>query len=164
MEPTPELFREVLGRLAAGVTVVTTLDAAGEPRGLTATAVSSVSLDPPLVLVCAGRDSHTCEAIRSSGRYALNFLHSGAPDLSDRFAAANERKFDGVDWREGPYGLPLLHACLAWLECAVESEVEAGDHTIFIARVLAAAVERAESEPLVHYRGQYRILREGSGS
>ncbi len=164
MEPTPELFRDVLGRLAAGVTVVTTIDTAGEPRGLTATAVSSVSLDPPLVLVCAGSDSKTREAIRSSARYALNFLHSGAPDLSERFATANERKFEGVEWREGPHGLPLLRACLAWLECAVESEVEAGDHTIFIGRVLAAAVESAESEPLVHYRGRYRILREGSDS
>lgn len=156
---TPELFRDVVGRLAAGVTVVTTRDAAGNPRGLTATAVCSVSLEPPLVLVCAGRDSHTCEAIRASGRYALNFLSSDARHLSDRFASAGEGKFEGVDWSEGPHGTPLLDGCLGWVECDVERTLDAGDHTIVLGRVTAVSLETTDGEPLVHFRGRYRTLR-----
>lgn len=163
MEMTPELFRDALGRLAAGVTVVTTRDAAGEPRGLTATAVCSVSLDPPLVLACIDRDSLTGEAIRSSRRYALNFLHFQGRDLSKRFASAGDGKFDGLVWSEGSHGCPVLADCLTCVECEVEREVDAGDHTIFVGRVLHLALEPSDLEPLIHYRGRYRTLRDESG-
>ena len=160
MERTSELFRDVLGRLASGVTVVTTRDNAGEPRGLTATAVCSVSLEPPLVLVCIGRDSQTCQAIPDAGRYALNLLSSNGRDLSDRFAAAGEGKFGGVAWHDSPRGCPLLDGCLGWVECDVERQLEAGDHTIFVGRVVDMAIEQPEGEPLIHFDGRYRSLRD----
>jgi 3-hydroxy-9,10-secoandrosta-1,3,5(10)-triene-9,17-dione monooxygenase reductase component len=155
MELTPEIFRDVLGRLAGGVSVVTTVDSDGRPRGCTATAVCSVSLEPPLVLVCVSREASTRGAIRSAGRYALSFLDADARSMSERFASAEEGKFDGVPWNESALGCPLLPHTLAWVECEVEREVDGGDHTIFIGRVVSGAVERPDGEPLVHFRGRY---------
>ncbi len=154
----PRIFREVMGRLAGGVTVVTALDDDRTARGFTATAVCSVSLDPPLVLVCVGRESQTPSAIRATGRYALNFLCSDDVATSDRFAANEGSKFDGVEWAAAPAGSPLLPGILAWVECEVERDVEAGDHTVFIGRVTAAAVERADQDPLVHFGGSYHSV------
>ena len=158
MQVTPQVFREVMGRLAGGVTVVTALGVGHEPHGFTATAVCSVSMDPPLVLVCVGREAHTPRAIRSSGRYALNLLHSGDASASDRFAGSGEHKFEGVEWRAAPDGSPLLPDVLAWLECDVEQYVEAGDHTIFIGRVSAGSVDRPDAVPLIHFGGRYHIV------
>ena len=158
MQVTPQVFREVMGRLASGVTVVTALGAGHEPHGFTATAVCSVSMDPPLVLVCVGREAHTPRAIRASGRYALNFLHSGDASASDRFAGSGEHKFEEVEWRPAPDGSPLLPDVLAWLECDVERYVDAGDHTIFIGRVLAGSVERPDAAPLIHFGGRYHTV------
>jgi flavin reductase (DIM6/NTAB) family NADH-FMN oxidoreductase RutF len=153
-----ETFREVMGCLAGGVTVVTARDAEGDPRGFTATAVCSVSLDPPLVLVCVGRDAHTLEAIRASGRYALNFLRSGDTPNSDRFAGSEGPKFQGLEWAAAPSGSPLLPGALAWVECEVEQEVEAGDHTVFIGRVTQGRVEPPDGAPLVHFGGRYHTV------
>lgn len=158
MSLTPGTFREVMGRLAGGVTVVTALDGDGHPRGFTATAVCSVSLDPPLVLVCVAREARTPAAIREAGRYALNFLCSGDASSSDRFAASEGSKFEGVDWAAAPGGAPLLSGVLAWVECEVEFDVEAGDHTIFVGRVTAAEVEMANESPLVHFGGRYHTV------
>jgi len=145
MQVTPQVFREVMGRLAGGVTVVTALGVGHEPHGFTATAVCSVSM-------------HTPRAIRASGRYALNLLHSGDASASDRFAGSGEHKFEGVEWRAAPDGSPLLPDVLAWLECDVEQYVEAGDHTIFIGRVSAGSVERPDAVPLIHFGGRYHIV------
>lgn len=153
-----ETFRQVMGRLAAGVTVVTAKDADGGPRGFTATAVCSVSLDPPLVLVCVGRDAHTLNAIRASGRYALNFLRSGDTPTSDRFAGSEGPKFEGIEWAAAPGGSPLLPGTLAWVECEVERKVEAGDHAVFIGRVTEARVEPPDGAPLVHFGGLYHTV------
>ncbi len=158
MQVTPPVFKEVMGRLAGGVTVVTALGVGHEPHGFTATAVCSVSLDPPLVLVCIEGKAHTPGAIRASGRYALNFLHSGDASASDRFAGSGEHKFVGVEWRAAPDGSPLLPDVLAWLECDVERYVDAGDHTIFIGRVSAASVERPDATPLIHFGGRYHTV------
>ena len=155
MPLTQQVFRQVMSRLAGGVTVVTTLDSAHEPHGFTATAVCSVSLEPPLVLVCVEREAHTPGAIRASGRYAVNFLHSDDASASDRFAGSGEHKFAGVEWSAAPNGSPLLPGVLAWLECDVEQDVDAGDHTIFIGRVSAGNVERPDAAPLIHYCGRY---------
>lgn len=158
MGVTPELFREVMGRLGGGVTVVTSTDPTGEPRGLTATAVCSVSLDPPLVLACIGSDSLTGEAVRASGRYALNLLSSDGRSLSELFASTSLEKFEHVAWIEGSNGCPLLAGCLASAECSVESALDAGDHTIFVGRVTAGSVEAPAGDPLVYFRGAYRSL------
>ena len=158
MSLEPEAFREVMGRLAGGVTVVTALGGDGRPRGFTATAVCSVSLVPPLVLVCVGADAATPGAIREAGRYALNFLRSEDTATADRFAGSKGTKFEGVEWVAAPGGSPLLPGGLAWVECTVENEVEAGDHTIFIGRVAAAAIESAQEPPLVHFGGRYHTV------
>jgi len=153
-------FRDVMGRLAGGVAVVSALDAGSRPRGLTATAICSVSLDPPLVLACVGREAQTLTAIRASGRYALNFLESGDRSLADRFAAPDGPKFEGVEWTPAPGGCPVLRQSLAWVECQVEEEVEAGDHAIFIGLVTTARVEREGASPLVHFVGRYHTVTE----
>jgi len=158
MSLATETFREVMGRLAGGVTVATAQHADGGPRGFTATAVCSVSLDPPLVLVCVGRDAQTLKAIRASGRYALNFLRSGDTANSDRFAGSGEPKFEEFEWAAAPGGSPLLPGTLAWVECEVEREIEAGDHAIFIGRVTEARVEGPDGAPLVHFGGLYHTV------
>ena len=147
-----------MGRLAGGVTVVTALDADGFPSGFTATAVCSVSLEPPLVLVCVGREGHTLKAISDSGRYALNFVSSGGQETSSRFAGSGMTKFEGVEWTAAPGGSPVLPEVLAWVECQVEQAVEAGDHTVFIGRVTEGRMESPESDPLVHFGGRYHTV------
>ncbi len=158
MSVSPAAFREAMGHLAGGVTVVTATNAAGEPHGFTATAVCSVSLDPPLVLVCVGLQGKTLGAIRESGRYALNFLHQGGTDSSARFSGSDERKFAELDWSFAPGGSPLLADALAWAECVVEREIEAGDHVIFIGRVSSAEGARTDGNPLVHFKGRYHTI------
>jgi flavin reductase (DIM6/NTAB) family NADH-FMN oxidoreductase RutF len=155
MTVSAERFRDVLGCLAGGVCVIATREPEGRPRGLTATAVCSVSLDPPLVLVCLSSGSHTHDAITASGVFAVTFL--GAPDSSvaDRL-------------REMATGAPVLEAGLGYCDCVVVKEVAAGDHTVFIGRVEAAGIsERAEGyvAPLLHYRGTYLMAADtGRGS
>lgn len=159
MSVSPDRFRSAMGHLAGGVTVVTTLNGEGEPCGFTATAVCSVSLDPPLVLVCAGTRGQTLGAIRESGRYALNFLHEDALPTSVRFSGADDRKFEGLGWAPAPAGSPLLEDALAWVECSVEQEIEAGDHVIFIGKVMAAHAGSEPRSALVHFRGRYHAAR-----
>jgi flavin reductase (DIM6/NTAB) family NADH-FMN oxidoreductase RutF len=151
-------FREAMGCLAGGVTVVTTRDEHGAPRGFTATAVCSVSLEPPLVLMCVGHEGQTLEAIRASGTWALNFLRNDGAEASGHFAGTIERKFEGVAWTPAPAGSPLLAGAVAWVECSAQREVEAGDHTIFIGRVTDARVEEPGEMPLVHFGGRYHTL------
>jgi flavin reductase (DIM6/NTAB) family NADH-FMN oxidoreductase RutF len=158
MQIEPGTFREVMGRLAGGVAIVTAQGADGEPRGFTATAVCSVSLDPPLVLVCVGLGAHTGPAIRAAGRYALNFLPSTDTARADRFAGSEESKFEGVDWVPAPGGSPIFAGALAWLECDVEQEVEAGDHMVFIGRVTGARLGLSNGAPLVHFGGRFHTV------
>jgi flavin reductase (DIM6/NTAB) family NADH-FMN oxidoreductase RutF len=156
-------FKRALARLAGGITVITALDREGSPAGLTATSVCSVSLDPPLVLVCIGTGSRTHEAIAASGRYAINVLGAEHRSLSERFAGTGEHKFDGLSWEAGGSGLPLLPGAISTCECVVERTVPAGDHTIFIARVVAtAATGEEEAMPLLWYLGVHRGLADGN--
>ena len=137
---------------------MTTCDAAQRPTGLTASAFSSVSLDPPLVLICVDHKSNSFPHLRDSGKFAINILHCDHESLSRRFASSRiDNKFDGVAYRVSTLGLPLLDTALATLECqTVNAHVE-GDHTIFVGRVEAVTV--GDGEPLVYYRGRYHRLR-----
>jgi flavin reductase (DIM6/NTAB) family NADH-FMN oxidoreductase RutF len=150
-------FRDALGRWASGVTVVTSRS--GERvHGMTVSAFSSVSLDPPLVLVCADKDSDTCTLIAESGVFAVNILARGQDELSQRFAAqGNEaRRFDGLAVERAVTGAPLLRG-LASLDCTLVGTHDAGDHVIYVGRV--EALRRfADGEPLLYYRGAYRTL------
>jgi len=149
-------FRRILGHFATGVTVVTTCGGEGQPTGLTASAFTSVSLDPPLVLVCVDHTSQTYPSLLERGRFAVNVLARDQQEVSRRFASTRLDKFDGVPHRISALGLPLLDGALAHLECVtVRTHVE-GDHTIFVARVERAA--GGSGEPLLYYRGRYDRL------
>jgi flavin reductase (DIM6/NTAB) family NADH-FMN oxidoreductase RutF len=155
---SPDDFRNVLSHFASGVTIVTTCDADQRPTGLTASAFSSVSLDPPLVLICVDHKSNSFPHLQGSGKFAINILHREHENLSRRFASSKiDNKFDGVEFRLGALGLPLIDEALASLECrTVNAHVE-GDHTIFVGRVESITV--GTGEPLVYYRGRYHRLR-----
>ncbi|MDT8437134.1 MAG: flavin reductase family protein [Gemmatimonadota bacterium] len=157
-------FRHALAELAGGVVLVTATGEDGRGHGCTATSVCSVSLSPPLVLACLTRDSATREAIRATGRFALNLLAAGQEDLSDRFARAAADKFDGVAHRPGTLGVPLVDGCLAACECEVERTVAAGDHDVVIGRVVRAEAGSAVGrKPLVWFRRGYADTREPDG-
>ncbi|MFO7588524.1 MAG: flavin reductase family protein [Gemmatimonadota bacterium] len=162
--PVPEAeFRRTLAELAGGVVVVTSRGPGDAPLGLTATSVCSVSLAPPLVLACVSGESATGQAIRASGRFALNFLAEGQRSLASRFAVPGVRKFEELGHRRGELGLPLLDGCLATCECTLERTVEAGDHAIFIGRVVAARAAEDGAAPLLWFRRGYGRLAPHSG-
>ncbi|MBU6282011.1 flavin reductase family protein [bacterium] len=150
-------FRRVLGHFATGVTVVTTLDAEGKPAGLTANAVSSVSLDPPLVLVCVDKKAETAACFAASGVFTVNILSEEQEGLSRRFAKSGPDKFSGVGFHAGGNGAPVLEGALARIECRIRQSVEAGDHVIHIGLAEAIGVE-GELDPLLYFRGGYRNL------
>lgn len=155
-------FRHVLGHLAGGVAVVTSLDAEGEPRGLTATAVCSVSLEPPLVLVAVARTSDTHAGLAASGIYAVHLLSAGQEELAVRFAGDDPAKFRGLEVRTGETGAPLLEAVPGYLDCRVVREVAAGDHTVFIGQVEDARMREEDGHrPLVYHAGRYGTLADG---
>jgi flavin reductase ActVB len=156
MALTPTEFRTALRCFAAGVTVVTTRDQDGRPSGLTASAFTSVSLDPPLVLVCVDHAATAHPDFRAHGWFAVNVLRREQETLSRQFAESGGDKFQDVPFHEGRTGLPLLDGALAALECEVVDAHEAGDHTIFIGRVEAATI--SGGRPLVYFHGGYHGL------
>jgi flavin reductase (DIM6/NTAB) family NADH-FMN oxidoreductase RutF len=162
MALTPTEFRTALRCFAAGVTVVTTRDREGCPSGLTASAFTSVSLDPPLVLVCVDHAATAHPAFRTHGWFAVNVLCREQEALSRRFALSGGDKFQGVPWHEGRTGLPLLDGALATIECQLVEGHEAGDHTIFIGRVEAVSV--GGGRPLVYFHGAYHGLLADGGT
>jgi len=141
--------------------VVTTWDAAGHPTGLTASSFTSVSLDPPLILVCVAHTSQSYQALHTHGRFAVNVLNREHEQLARRFASstAAAEKFEGTKYRPGALGLPVLENALAEIECTTVHVYPAGDHTIFVGRV-EAAESRGDSglEPLLYYRGKFHRL------
>jgi flavin reductase (DIM6/NTAB) family NADH-FMN oxidoreductase RutF len=151
-------FRRVLGHFAAGVTIVTTVGDDGKPYGLTATAVTSVSLEPPLVLVCVDKRSDSHPHFHTSQVFAVNLLAADHEPLSRRFAVSGGDKFDGLAMRRGSTSAPLLADALGYIECRTVNVIDAGDHTIFLGQVEAA--DAREGEPLVYFRGAYRQISE----
>lgn len=150
-------FRRVMGHFATGVTVVTTLDAEGRPCGLTANAVSSVSLDPPLVLICVDKKAETAACFTASGVFTVNVLSEAQEGLSRRFAKSGPDKFTGVGFRTGSNGAPVLDGVIARIECRIRQSVDAGDHTIHVGEAGEIGVE-GELDPLLYFRGGYRNL------
>jgi flavin reductase (DIM6/NTAB) family NADH-FMN oxidoreductase RutF len=152
-------FRHAMGHFATGVTVVTSVDPAGDPVGTTANAVTSLSLEPPLLLVCFDLGSLTLQAIRSHGAFAVNVLADRHQHLSANFARRGvSAAWDGVRHQPGPTGTPRLDEALAVLECTVEHYLPGGDHEIVIGRVRHAVVSEDGASPLVFYRGSYVSL------
>jgi 4-nitrophenol 2-monooxygenase / 4-nitrocatechol 4-monooxygenase, reductase component len=157
----PDEFRRLLGHFATGVTVVTTCDADARPTGLTVSAFASLSLDPPLVLVCVDHKSQTYPALRERGHFVVNVLTAEQQDVSRRFASTRLDKFDGIPYRPSTRGLPLIEAALAHMECVTVSTYAGGDHTIFVGRVEGATF--GTGHPLLYYRGQYHRIEGGPG-
>ncbi|MGI9038339.1 MAG: flavin reductase family protein [Gemmatimonadota bacterium] len=152
-------FRVAMSRLAAGVSIVTALNAEGRPCGMTATAVCSVSLEPPLVLASLSNGSATLAAVEETGQFALNFLGRGEEALARRFAGLTAEKFDGVAWESGITGSPVVPDALAVCECELDRAVLAGDHTVCIGRVVRIAVnDGVPNDPLIYFCGAYSAL------
>jgi flavin reductase (DIM6/NTAB) family NADH-FMN oxidoreductase RutF len=152
---TPEEFRDVMGYFASGVTVITALHD-GTPYGTTASAISSLSLEPPMLLICMNKESETGRAVAASGRFAVNILGEHQPDAAVRFAAKGGDKFEGVAVEPGQWGEPLLADSLAQLECRVVEEVTGGTHKVFMAEVERASAR--PGAPLAYWRGRYGRL------
>ncbi len=152
-------FRRALGCFATGVTIIT-LDDNGEVHGMTANAFTSVSLDPPLVLVCVDHKARTHAHLHARKRFGVNVLAEGQRAVSDYYARAErshaEAEEAGASFDRTPHGTPVLHDALAYLECRLETVYEAGDHSIFIAEVEDVVV--CDGDPLLFFRGKYRNI------
>ena len=155
----PAQFRQLLGRFATGVTVLTTRDPDGRPIGMTASSVASVSLRPPLVLVSVDKANDMHGALRTAQRFVLNVLAADQAALSRRFALDHPDRFEGISYRETKHGMPVLEGVLASIECEKQGEAPGGDHTVFFGLVTGGAV--TDRSPLLYYRGGYAGLQGG---
>lgn len=156
--PTPEAFRTVMSRFATGVTVMTTMADDG-PHGMTANAVSSVSLEPLLVLVCVERDTSMCELVADTGVFGLSILAEDQRELSDRFAdpdrPSGRAQFEDLALHRATTGSPLLPGSLAWIDCRVWATYDGGDHLIVVGEVVDLEVSESEEDALVYFRSAY---------
>lgn len=146
-------FRAALGRFASGVTVVTTSDASGYPHGITVSAFCSVSLSPPLVLICIEKSAGSHYAFREKGFFVVNVLRESQQHYSDWFASYLPDKFAKIEFYKNGDGIPVLKNTLASLECRVINAHDEGDHTIFIGQIEEAIVN--DGKPLIYFHGRY---------
>jgi|YelNatPaOPRAMG01_1025707.scaffolds.fasta_scaffold03101_8 flavin reductase (DIM6/NTAB) family NADH-FMN oxidoreductase RutF len=149
-------LRRVMGHFATGVTIITTRASNGELHGLTANAFSSVSLTPPLVLVCVDKKSESYPCFDESKVFTVNILGDDQEMLSRKFAVSGGDKFQGVAYRLGANGAPILEGALAYLECSIVEAYPGGDHTVYLGEVQEA--ETREGKPLLFFRGGYRSI------
>jgi flavin reductase (DIM6/NTAB) family NADH-FMN oxidoreductase RutF len=147
-------FRTSMGQFCTGVVIATgCLD--GEPAGFAAQSFSSLSLDPPLVALCPGKTSTSWPKLRDSGSFCINILAAHQKPVCDVFAQTGIDKFASLDWEAGTTGSPILAEVIAYIDCELEAEYEAGDHTIAVGRVRDFKIFNAESAPLLFFRGGY---------
>ncbi|MBY0492381.1 MAG: flavin reductase family protein [Gemmatimonadaceae bacterium] len=151
-----DLFRAVLGRFASGITVITAAAPDGTPHGMTVSAFSSLSLEPPLILACIANDATMAPLLNQCASFTVNILSSQQEALSRRFAGPLDDRFAGVGYTTGELGNPVLEDVLAWLECRLVARHPAGDHTIMVGQVEHAGVR--DGRPLLYYRGGYAQL------
>jgi (E)-2-((N-methylformamido)methylene)succinate hydrolase len=149
-------FRRACGRFTTGIAIAGALDPHGVPHGLTINSFTPVSLDPPLALICIAHSAMSREVFAAAPNFALSLLREDAQALSERFARKGHDRFDGLEWRPGENGAPLLPGALAEIECVVRRRLEAGDHDILLGEVTRA--ETHAGEPLVYFGGHYRRL------
>lgn len=161
----PAELREAMGLFATGVTVITSIGADGEPVGTTANAVTSLSLDPPLVLVCFDLKSATLAAIRGHGAFAINVLGQRQHQLSTNFAKRGlAAVWDEVRHQRGPTGSPRLSDVIAVIECTLENRFPGGDHEIVIGRVRHVETTSKGATPLLFFRGKYASIEPGTAA
>lgn len=149
----PAALRRTLGAFMTGVTVVTARDGDGRPRGLTANSFTSVSLEPPLVLICIGTAAASCAVFQTAASFAINILAEDQVETSSLFASKRPDKFEMVDWTQIRNGTPVLDANLAWLDCDVHERQLLGDHLVLVGRVVDFG--RGAGRPLGFFGGAY---------
>ncbi|MBI1792322.1 MAG: flavin reductase family protein [Acidobacteria bacterium] len=154
---SPQDLRRACAQFATGITVVTVLDPEGTPHGMTANSFTSVSLDPPLVLVCVDYRTRLLGYLQPGVAFGVNVLGEDQQDLSAQFARSGQDRFNGVEWITGETGVPLFPGVLAALECMVARAVEGGDHAVLIAEVMR--VSWTEGRPLLYFNSSYQALR-----
>lgn len=152
----PDAFRDACAQFATGVAIATVAAPDGSPHGLTVNSFTSVSLQPPLILVCIDYGCSILSYFQINSHFAINILNDAQRDLSVRFAMQPEGRFDGVEWNSGISGTPLIADCLAQFECAVDKMISAGDHTVLIGRVLKVLSD--SGQPLLYFNRAYRKL------
>ena len=152
-------FRNTMGLFATGVTVVTA-QYRHQRRGMTANSFASVSLHPPLLLVCVDHSASMLPILEVAETFAVNILAADQRAASDAFARHGESEavMNGVPFHDGPAGSPILEGVLGWAECRVEERYSGGDHTILVGRVESIAIERPDDDPLLFFSGGYRSL------
>jgi flavin reductase (DIM6/NTAB) family NADH-FMN oxidoreductase RutF/pimeloyl-ACP methyl ester carboxylesterase len=150
-------LRDAMGCFATGVTIITAHGADGKPIGLTANSFTSVSLDPPLLLVCIANNAGSAETLRAAESFAVNVLQIGQQPVSNLFAGKGEDRFAGTRWEVGEYGAPILPSSLGIFECKRHALHEAGDHFLLVGQVEKASFE-PRRDPLLYFRGKYRRL------
>lgn len=149
-------FKLAMSHFASGVTVVTT-EHEGTRYGMTVASFASLSLHPPLVLVCIEKSVKTHDAIAGAGRFGVSMLAQAQADISGRFASKSDDKFSGIAVRTGELGVPLIEGAICTLECRVHASLPGGDHTIYVGEVVDA--QTADDAPLVYFRSGYREIR-----
>jgi flavin reductase (DIM6/NTAB) family NADH-FMN oxidoreductase RutF len=154
---SPDRFREALGHLPTGVTIITAHGEDG-PVGMAVNSLTSVSLQPPLILLCPAKSSATWPSIRAAGSFCVNVMAHDHEELCRRFAAKDVDRFAGLEFAHFDSG-PALKGATAWIECSIRDENDAGDHSIVVADVLAVEAD-SEANPLVFFRGRYGTFRE----
>lgn len=158
MSISKEEFRRALSRFASGVTIVTTKDADGKLYGITVSAFCSVSLEPPLILVCLERTTGSSRALPQSGAFVVNVLRENQRHLSNHFASPAGDKFAGVEYHFGIDGIPVLTGALAHLECRLRDAHQGGDHSIFVGEIEKATAD--DGNPLLYFHGNYREIKD----
>ena len=153
----PRTLRDALGCFATGVTVVTCLDRAGEPAGLTVNSFTSVSLDPPLLLVCVAKEAASAKPLSEAANFAINVLQTGQQPASIRFSTRAQDRFGATPWACGEAGAPILEDSLGVFECERFAVYDGGDHHILVGRVIKASFDAA-LDPLLYFSGKYRRL------
>lgn len=151
-------LRMVMGHFATGVTIITTFNKAGQLHGLTANAFTSLSLVPPLCVICVDKKAESYASFEESKVFTVNILKDDQETLSRKFAVSGGDKFSGVAYRRGGNGAPILDGVIAWLECKVVASHDGGDHTIHVGEIEEAGTH--EGKPLMFFRGGYRTLGE----
>jgi flavin reductase ActVB len=152
----PEKFREAMSAFPSGVTIMTTVDASGEQRGFAASSFCSLSMDPPLVLVCLGKGAQCHDAFVESDDWAIQVAAAGHVDLISRFATTGSDKFGGGEFETDARGVPVLPDASVVLECTAHERYDGGDHTILIARVTSVALQ--ESSPVLYFQREFHNL------
>lgn len=148
-------FKRAMSHFASGVTVVTT-EHQGKPYGMTVASFASLSLRPPLVLVCIEKSVKSHDAIRDAGKFGVSILGAGQAEISNRFASKSEEKFSGLTTRRGKLGIPFIEGCLCAIECRLHAHFDGGDHSIFVGEVADLVIR--VGEPLLYYQSGYHRI------